>query len=253
MGWLRRSRELARDTDPLVSWGERIGKWLWNFSVWVVGPSALTGLAVAGLGWAAYGLFYGVLAGVIAFAVIQLSLTLRLFRKSAVAAETQGGGLQSTTEANEESRRTGIPEHMVSERHIRYHDSPIRLVDLLEVAGENGVLRDFTFEHCILEGPGIINLEGPFPKRESRTSGSGVTASLSMLPTHCRVEGSLDTTLYRVTDGAKIPVGVIHLSGYKFESVTFKGLGFVGTPEHLEWLRRYLIFSEGPADEWFYR
>jgi hypothetical protein len=140
-----------------------------------------------------------------------------------------------------------IPEHMIAERHIRYHEAPIPLVDLLEAVGDNGVLRDFQFEHCTLEGPGIINLEGPFPKPETTTSDSGSfgRASISVGPTHCRVEGSPDTTLYRVTHDSKPPVGTIHLSGCTLQSVTFKGLGFAGTPEYLEQLEKQLIFSEG--------
>lgn len=140
-----------------------------------------------------------------------------------------------------------IPEHMISERHIRYHPIPIRLVDLLEVAGESGILRDFSFEHCVLEGPGIITLEGPFP--ESETTGSSSASALLVGPTHCRVEGSPGTAMYRITRAEKPPVGVIHLAGGRFEAVTFRDLGFAGTPEHLEWLKEHLIFSEGPSDE----
>lgn len=132
------------------------------------------------------------------------------------------------------------PQEM-AERHIRYRAEPIRLVDLLEVAGENGVLRDFQFEHCILEGPGVIDLKAPFPP----SSGS----SLSLGLTHCRVEGSAETTLYRITRGQERPVGLIGLPGHTFRSVTFKGLGFAGSPDHLEWLKTRLIFSERPAEE----
>ncbi len=139
----------------------------------------------------------------------------------------------------------GIPEDMVAQRHIRYHPSPIRLADLLEVAGEDGVLRDFTFEHCILEGPGIINLGGPFPKPE--TTGSGPRGSLTVGPMLCRVEGSPDTVLYEITPGGKIPIGVIHLAGYTIRNVTFRGLGFAGTPDELQRLKKHLTFSEGNA------
>jgi hypothetical protein len=209
------------------------------------GVSVISGWITGLLAWIFKNPWYGIWIFLGTFLLAEAVQAIRAYRLS-----------RSETEAVPEQQRDelslrGIPEHMIAERHIRYHNSPIRLVDLLEIAGENGVLRDFTFEHCILEGPGIINLEGPFPKRESRAlaSGSGFTASLSILPTHCRVEGSPDTTLYQIARGAKIPVGVIHLSGYKFESVTFKGLGFVGTPEHLKWLQEHLIFSEGSADE----
>ena len=148
-------------------------------------------------------------------------------------------------DSEEVEQITTIPEHLIVERHIRHHETPIRLTDLLEVAGENGVIRDFQFEHCTLEGPGIINLEGPSPQPETTTSDSGSfgRASLSVGPTHCRVEGSPDTTLYQVTHDSKPPVGTIHLSGYTLRSVTFKGIGFAGSPEHLERLKEQYIFS----------
>ena len=145
----------------------------------------------------------------------------------------------STSPAATESHQ--IPEHMISERHIRYHETPIPLVDLLEVAGDNSVLRDFQFDHCILVGPGVINLQGPYPKPEHGEP----QAALSVGPTDCRVEGSPDTALYQIGRDGKMPVGVIHLSGYTLKAVTFRGLGFAGTPEHLERLKDQLIFSEG--------
>jgi hypothetical protein len=145
----------------------------------------------------------------------------------------------STGPAATESHQ--IPEHMISERHIRYHPMPIPLVDLFEAVGDNGVIRDFTFEHCILEGPGIINLEGPFPQPETAKSGS----SLSVGPADCRVEGSPDTTLYQIEPSGKVHEGIIHLSGYTLRAVTFRGLGFAGTPEHLAKLKEQFTFSEG--------
>jgi hypothetical protein len=173
----------------------------------------------------------------------------RLNKNLEVERDQRSDLLQETKRENsklrESSGKSGLPlsPQEIAERRIGYHDSPIRLMDLLEVAGDNGVLRDFEFEHCILEGPGVINLEGPFPK--SNSAGS----MASSLPTHCRVEGSPDTTLLQVADHNKPPVGVIHLSGYKFEAVTFRGLGFIGTPEHLEHLKSRLAFSEGSTDE----
>jgi hypothetical protein len=116
--------------------------------------------------------------------------------------------IERLTAERDELKSRGIPQRMVAERHIRYHETPIRLVDLLEIAGDNGVLRDFKFEHCILEGPGIINLEEPFPESESGKSGSGLT----LYPTDCRVEGTADATLYQITRGETMPIGVVHLS-----------------------------------------
>jgi hypothetical protein len=265
MGWLRRSLEWATKSDPVVSWGERAAKVLW----WLFGPT-IGALVVGGLGWIAYGLLYGALFGVIAFAALQFGLTMWLLRP-----QPQNGGSQSEVEEGQIGKLTvkgeddltvikrltaerdklksrGIPEHMVTERYIRYHETPIRLTDLLEVAGEDGVLRGFQFEHCTLEGPGIINIEGPFPEPEPTAPATGFRATGSVLsvgPASCRVEGSPETALYQITRGEKMPVGVIHLSGYTLRSVTFKGLGFVGTPEHLEWLQVHLTFSEGTADE----
>jgi hypothetical protein len=150
--------------------------------------------------------------------------------------------VQRLTAERDKLQSRGIPKHMVSDRHIRYHSTPIRLVDLLEVAGEDGVLRDFTFEHCILEGPGIISLGGPFPS--PKTTDSGPSGSLSVGPTNCRVEGAPETVLYEIAPGGKTPVGVIHLAGYTLRDVTFRGLGFVVTPDELSRLRKQLNFSE---------
>jgi|SRR5215204_1172839 len=236
MGWLQRSEETATRTDPLASWGERA----WKAVLWIFGPSTLLGAAVTVWGWLTHNPQYGLIIGLITFTIVQAGLTFNAIRKS--RAQT---GPMAQLAADTDSHQ--IPAHMIAERHIRYHETPIRLVDLLEAVGDNGVLRDFQFEHCTLEGPGIINVEGPFPKPETTTSDSGSfgRASLSLGPTHCRVEGSPDTTLYQVTHDSKPPVGTIHLSGYTLQSVTFKGLGFAGTPEHLERLKEQLIFSEG--------
>jgi hypothetical protein len=144
------------------------------------------------------------------------------------------------------AKPTTIPEHMISERHIRYHDSPIRLVDLVDLVGEHGAIIGFTFEHCILEGPGIITFMGPGP---NIASGSGATGNLLVGPTHCRVEGSPETVLYEIKPDGKRPVGAIQLAGGRFEAVTFRGLGFAGTPDELAWLRKHLIFSEGSSDQ----
>jgi DNA repair exonuclease SbcCD ATPase subunit len=79
MGWLRKSEEVAGRADPLASWGERAAKVV----LWIVGPSALSGLAVGAYGWIAANPLYGVLFGFVAFAVMQLALMLRAIRRSA--------------------------------------------------------------------------------------------------------------------------------------------------------------------------
>jgi hypothetical protein len=143
-------------------------------------------------------------------------------------------------------RLRGIPEHMISERHIRYHETPIRLMDLLDLAGADGAIMSFTFEHCILEGPGIITFRGPPPPSE-RQKGSSAHGMVG--PTNCRVEGSADTTLYEITpDGIKRLHGVIQLVGPTLRNVTFRNIGFAGTPEELQSLREQLTFSEGAGN-----
>ncbi len=72
---------MATETDPLASWGERAAKLV----LWVVGPSALSGLAVGAYGWVTANPLYGVTFGFVAFAVIQLALTLQAIRRSATA------------------------------------------------------------------------------------------------------------------------------------------------------------------------
>lgn len=79
MGWLRRSRQLAAETDPVASWGERAAKLV----LWVVGPSALSGLAVGAYGWITANPLSGIAFGFVAFAVMQLALTLQAIRRSA--------------------------------------------------------------------------------------------------------------------------------------------------------------------------
>ena len=104
---------------------------------------------------------------------------------------------------------------------------------------------DFTFEHCILEGPGIITFRGPPPARERQV---GVTAHPMVGPTNCRVEGAPETTLYEIDPGGvKRLHGVIQLVGPTIRNVTFRNIGFAGTPDELRSLREQLSFSEGTS------
>src|SRR5215216_4871743 len=237
MEWLRRWGGRFRAADAALSWAERA------YLVYMVGLSTIVSAVFGVITWILQNFVYGLLAFFGVWTLVTALQAFRVIKRPTSTGETE----HEVEQVRDGSGVPGIPEHMIAERHIRYHENPIRLVDLLEVTGEGGVLRDFQFDHCILEGPGVINIEGPFPKPEAAamTSGSGAHGSLSVGPTHCRVEGSPDTTLYQVTSGGKPPVGIIHLSGYTLRSVTFKGLGFAGTPEHLEWLKEQLIFSEG--------
>ena len=140
-----------------------------------------------------------------------------------------------------------VSRRELAERHIRYHETPIRLVDLFEAVGVDGAIVDFTIEHCILEGPGIIAFRGPTPASERQT---GMTAHLSLIGPELRVEGAPETTLYEIEPGGtKRLQGVIHFIGPTIRNVTFRNLGFAGTPEELEWLKKHLIFGEGFASE----
>lgn len=164
-----------------------------------------------------------------------------------VSQEVPSEAIERRNEEIVRLKSRGLPMEMVSERHIRYHPHPIRLVDLLDVAGENGAIADFTFEHCILEGPGIITFRGPPPGIETQR---GVTATGMVGPTNCRVEGAPDTTLYEINpDGIKRLHGVIQLVGPTIRNVTFRNLGFAGTPDELRSLREHLTFSEGSGSE----
>lgn len=70
---------MAGRTDAVASWGERAAKLV----LWVVGPSALSALAVGAYAWITANPLYGVLFGLIAFAIVQLALMLRAIRRSA--------------------------------------------------------------------------------------------------------------------------------------------------------------------------
>jgi hypothetical protein len=230
-----------------------------------------------------YSFLYAAVFALAAFALVQLGLSLLAIRRSAAGArpptesqpesatpwpapeETEvpqqenrdaqrfGGGaivqgdpsdaVRRLNAENEVLESRGLPMEMVAERHIRYHASPIRLMDLLDVAGENSAISGFTFEHCILEGPGIITFRGPPPGIETQR---GVTATGMVGPTNCRVEGAPDTTLYEINpDGIKRLHGVIQLVGPTIRNVTFRNLGFAGTPDELRQLRQQFTFSDG--------
>src|SRR5829696_3119693 len=79
MGWLRKSTDVAGRTDAVASWGERAAKLV----LWVVGPSALSAIAVGAYAWITANPLYGVLFGLVAFAIVQLALMLREIRRSA--------------------------------------------------------------------------------------------------------------------------------------------------------------------------
>lgn len=141
------------------------------------------------------------------------------------------------------ARALKLSRQEIAERSIRYRSTPIRLIDLLEVVGVDGAIMDFTFEHCILEGPGIITFRGPPPATEMR---SGATGHLTVGPANCRVEGAPETTLYEIRPGGVERLhGVIQLVGPTIRNVTFRNLGFAGTPKELRQLREHLTFSEG--------
>jgi hypothetical protein len=46
--------------------------------------------------------------------------------------------VREVEQERDEPRLQEIPQHVISERHIRYHETPILLVDLLEVVGVDG-------------------------------------------------------------------------------------------------------------------
>jgi hypothetical protein len=100
MGWLRKSGRLARETDPLAAWGERIGKVLGWFLLWVVGPSTLSGIGLAMLAYlTTYSFLYAATFGFAAFAFVQVALSLLAIRRSVprgrTSAEPQPGNPNS--------------------------------------------------------------------------------------------------------------------------------------------------------------
>jgi hypothetical protein len=231
MEWLRRWGGRFRAADAALSWAERA------YLVYMVGLSTIVSAVFGVITWILQNFVYGLLAFFGVWTLVTALQAFRVIKRPTSTGETE----HEVEQVRDGSGVPGIPEHMIAERHIRYHENPIRLVDLLEVTGEGGVLRDFQFDHCILEGPGIINIQGPFPKPEHDEP----RAALSVGPADCRVEGSPDTTLYQIGRDGKMPVGVIHLPGYTLQAVTFRSLGFAGTPEHLAELQKRLKFSEG--------
>jgi len=80
----------------MASWVERFGKLLW----WLIGPT-ISALVVGGLGGLTYGLFYGALFGVVAFAAMQFGLTLWLFRPQGSQRLGQATSEQRTPEPSQ--------------------------------------------------------------------------------------------------------------------------------------------------------
>ena len=71
----------ATRTDPLLSWGERVGKALW----WVLGGPAVTGAVLGVLAWVVQNPFYGVLIGLAGWALTQVGFTVWAIRNLAAA------------------------------------------------------------------------------------------------------------------------------------------------------------------------
>jgi hypothetical protein len=159
MGWLRRSQQLARDTDPLFSWGERA----WKAVLWIFGPSVLVGAPLTVLGWIVYNPLYGVLIGLGAFAIAQAGLTFNAIRKSAAQRGPLAGLGQAAltpTPTDDESLPFPLPRPLPpdwSSRRTLFNLS-FRLVDLIapdQVMNQTNV-RDKTFYRCTIHGPAIL-------------------------------------------------------------------------------------------------
>jgi hypothetical protein len=110
MGWLRKSTDVAGRTDAVASWGERAAKLV----VWLVGPSAVLGLVVGVYGWLTANPLYGTAFGFMAFALVQLALTLREIRKSANNRGPFAEPALVPARAQEDQMRRGLAEADVS-------------------------------------------------------------------------------------------------------------------------------------------
>lgn len=86
MGWLRKLRDSAAKNESLVSWGERVGQFLW----WVLGGPALFGIFLGGLAWISQNLLYGALFGLTAWVLTQIGFTVWGFRRATVNARSSG-------------------------------------------------------------------------------------------------------------------------------------------------------------------
>jgi len=151
------------------------------------------------------------------------------------------GEEQRLEQENHEQKTRGLPMEKVAARHM--HHCSFRLMDLVDVAGENNVLQGFRFETCTMEGPGIITISPPPAKEDTvSTSGGGRTAFggfyASGFGKELRFEGGEDSVFYEIPSGGTNANGVIHLPGCHFHQVTFRGIGVAGTPAELELWRR---------------
>ena len=120
MGWLRKSTDVAGRTDAVASWGERAAKLV----VWTVGPSAVSGLAVGIYGWVTANPLYGIAFGFMAFALVQLALTLREIRKSANNKGPFADPVPVPAGGREDHKLRGISEAEV--RHLKTNNEQLQ-------------------------------------------------------------------------------------------------------------------------------
>lgn len=119
MAWFQRLKQSARDTDPLAAWGERISKVLGWFLLWVVGPSALSGIGLAALAYlTTYSFLYAAAFGFAAFAFVQVGLSLLAIRRSAAAT---GPPVEQETQsvASQPAPAEHVPQQAVDWKTLR--------------------------------------------------------------------------------------------------------------------------------------
>lgn len=157
MGWLRRSRQLAAETDPVASWGERAGKLLWQFLLFIVGPSTVSGVVLGILAYlTTFSFLYAATFGLAAFAFAQLGLSLLAIRRAKRPASLQDRASSIGGDELPFPLPRPLPPDWPSIRTLS--SLSFRLVDLIapdQVLNQTNV-RDKTFYKCTIHGPAIL-------------------------------------------------------------------------------------------------
>lgn len=99
-------------------------------------------------------------------------------------------------------------------------DQHEKVVNLVELAGDDGVLEGYRFENCRVKGPVVLVVNGEFNL-------VGNT-----------IEGDPEAFLWEISPDRSHVLGAILVKDSTFEGCTFINVGLAGYPEFIEQIRQ---------------
>jgi hypothetical protein len=93
------------------------------------------------------------------------------------------------------------------------------VIDLVKLAGEDGVIESHHFENCQVKGPAVLVMQGDFSLVENE------------------FEGDPDAYLWEIPEHRTRVIGAILVKDTTFERCTFAKVGLAGRPDFIERVR----------------